>query len=82
MAVEGAQPLDFNAVAKGRLVVRAQPYADVKLGAKNLGQTPFGSLSLPAGEYTAILNYEGKVVEKAFTITAGKETVVAVNMLK
>ncbi|MDP2346016.1 MAG: serine/threonine-protein kinase, partial [Deltaproteobacteria bacterium] len=82
MTVTAGQALDYGAVAKGRLAVRAQPYADVKLGAKTLGTTPFDPLSLPAGTYVAVLSYEGKVIEKSFTITGGKETVVAVNMLK
>jgi serine/threonine-protein kinase len=82
MTVNAGQTLDYGAVGKGRLAVRAQPFADVKLGAKNLGTTPFDPLALPAGDYVAILNYEGKIVEKPFTITGGKETVVAVNMLK
>ena len=73
---------DWNALGKGRLAVRAQPYADVKLGAKNLGTTPFDPLALPVGDYKLVLNYEGKLVEKTFSITAGKETTIAVNMLK
>ena len=82
VSVVAGRPLDFNAVAKGRLSVRAQPWADVKLGTKTLGTTPFDPLSLPAGEYVAVLSYEGKRVEKKFTIAGGRETIVAVNMLK
>ena len=81
MPVTGGK-VDLEALGKGRLAVRAQPFADVKLGQKDLGTTPFDPLSLPPGDYKAVLTYEGKVVEKTFTVTAGRETVVAVNMLK
>ena len=73
---------DFAALAAGRLVVRAQPYADVKLGSKDLGTTPFDAVSLPPGSYRVVLSYEGKVVEREISVTSGKEAVVAVNMLK
>jgi hypothetical protein len=74
--------LDDGALGKGRLVVRAQPYADVKLGGRNLGTTPFEPVSFVEGECAVALSYEGKKVERAVTVTAGKESVVAVNMLK
>jgi hypothetical protein len=74
--------LDYGALKKGRLVVRAQPYADVRLAQKNLGSTPFDPVSLVEGSYTVTLSYEGKKVEQQITVTPGKETVVAINMLK
>ncbi len=74
--------LDYSALKKGRLVVRAQPYADVKLGSKNLGTTPFAPLSLVEGDYTVVLTGDGKKAERKVTIEAGREAVVAVNMSK
>jgi len=74
--------LDYGALGQGRLVVRAQPYAEVKLGGRHLGSTPFDPVSLVEGECTVTLSYEGKKVDKPVKITAGKEAVVAVNMLK
>ena len=74
--------LNYGALKQGRLVVRAQPYADVRLAQKNLGSTPFDPVSLVEGSYTVTLSHEGKKVERQVTVTPGKETIVAVNMLK
>ena len=63
-------------------MVRAQPYADVKLGAKNLGTTPFSPLSLVEGEYLVVLTGDGKRAERKVSIEAGRESIVAVNMAK
>ena len=74
--------LDYGSLKSGRLVVRAQPYADVRLGSKALGTTPFEPLGLVEGSYTVELVYEGKTVRRPVTIAAGKEAVVAVNMTR
>ena len=79
--LEGGR-FDYSAVKKGRLVVRAQPYAEVKLGPKTLGTTPFQPVGLVAGTYKVVLTYEGKRVERTITIDEGREAIVAVNMLK
>ena len=77
-----AGALDYGSLKSGRLVVRAQPFADVRLGTKILGTTPFQPLSLVEGSYTVELMHEGKVIKRAVTVSGGKEAVVAVNMLK
>ena len=77
-----AGALDYSSLKSGCLVVRAPPYAEVRLGSKALGTTPFDPLGLVEGAYTVELVYEGKIVRRPVTVTAGKETVVAVNMAK
>jgi serine/threonine-protein kinase len=74
--------LDYGAIGRGRLVVRAQPWAEVTVGAKELGTTPFEPVMLVAGTYTVRLRHEGRVVEREIIVSPGREAIVAVNMLK
>jgi serine/threonine-protein kinase len=73
---------DYTAIGRGRLVIRAQPWAEVALGTKDLGTTPFEPVMLVAGTYTVRLRHEGRVVDREVTISPGREAIVAVNMLK
>jgi hypothetical protein len=41
--------VDYLSIPSGRLEVRAFPYADVFLGNRKLGTTPFQPIELPAG---------------------------------
>ncbi|MBP9208268.1 MAG: PEGA domain-containing protein, partial [Kofleriaceae bacterium] len=61
--------------ASGRLTLRTDPYAEVYLGSRHLGQTPFAELVLPAGTHTLVLQHPGKKkVTRAVTIKPGQET--------
>ncbi len=61
--------------ASGRLTLRTDPYAEVYLGGRHLGQTPFAELVLPAGTHTLVLQHPGKKkVTRAVTIKPGQET--------
>jgi serine/threonine protein kinase len=66
--------VDWDALPRGRLDVRVEPYADVVLGTEKLGTTPLPPLNVVAGEYTVVLVYEGQRVEKKVDVAAGRDT--------
>lgn len=71
----------FDAVPKGTLEVRAEPYADVFLGTRALGTTPLKPRpELPAGEYRVRLRYEEQERTVPVVIRTGQNTVVRVDM--
>ncbi len=59
----------------GYFTVRTAPYADVYLGARHLGQTPFADLPLPAGTHRLVFRHPAhRPVTRAVTIRAGETT--------
>ncbi|MCE9578585.1 MAG: PEGA domain-containing protein, partial [Deltaproteobacteria bacterium] len=59
----------------GYFTVRTTPYADVYLGARHLGQTPFADLPLPAGTHTLTFRHPAhRPVTRSVTIRAGETT--------
>jgi serine/threonine-protein kinase len=66
--------VDWEALPRGRLDVRVEPYADVLLGAEKLGTTPLSPLAVIAGTYQVTLVYEDQRVEKVVDVAAGRDT--------
>ncbi|RMH43896.1 MAG: PEGA domain-containing protein, partial [Deltaproteobacteria bacterium] len=59
----------------GRLTARTTPWADVYLGGRKLGTTPFANLRLPAGTHTLVFkNPERKPVKRRVVIRPGATT--------
>jgi serine/threonine-protein kinase len=75
---ESSSPSARAAPTKGTLELRVRPYATVFLDGKRLGDTPMGSLPLPAGRYTLrLVNRELKEeVTKSIEVRAGALTTV------
>ena len=62
----------------GYLTVRTDPYSQVHLGKRVLGETPFAGVELPVGTYTLIFkNPTHKPTMRRVTITAGKTAKLA-----
>ncbi|NMB76841.1 MAG: PEGA domain-containing protein [Myxococcales bacterium] len=70
--------------AKGFLLVKANPWAQVKVGGRSLGTTPFDKKELFEGSYTVVLENSTleRTIEKRVTIRAGETTVLEVNFLE
>ena len=69
-------------VAKGRLSLNTEPWTQVFLGARKLGETPILDLSLPAGSYTLKVVNEEKGISKAIMveIKPGQSTVMKLKL--
>ena len=68
--------VDYGTVGSGTVVIRVKPWADVDVGGKKLGQTPFDPITLRAGHYTFHFTREG--INKTVTTdvkTGGTSTV-------
>jgi serine/threonine-protein kinase len=64
-----------HATAMGKLSVRTTPYSNVYEGSRELGQTPFADLEMPAGVHTLTFkNPSHETVTKTVKIVAGKST--------
>ena len=72
--------VDYAALPKGKLDVRAYPYADVYAGSVKLGTTPFSPLRLPVGTYDLKLKYQGQTQRRRVQIKAQKATRVKVRV--
>lgn len=60
---------DVASVPRGKLQVRAFPYAEVSIGTMKVGTTPFPDVELPSGHYTVTLRYEGKTETRTVTVS-------------
>jgi len=71
----GAQEIEFR---KGKLAADVKPWADVYVGAKKLGTTPFAPRELCEGTYVVkLVNSElGAIKEVQVTVTPGNTTVL------
>jgi hypothetical protein len=59
----------------GKLSVRTNPWSDVYIGTRKLGQSPFADMEMPAGTYTLLFKHPThEVVRKTVTITPNKTT--------
>ncbi|RME27104.1 MAG: PEGA domain-containing protein, partial [Deltaproteobacteria bacterium] len=70
--------------AKGKLLVKANPWAHVFINGRKVGTTPLPPQPLYEGRYKVVLKYPplGREEEKTVTITEGKTTMVTANFLK
>ncbi len=71
-------------VAKGKLLVRARPWADVYLNGKKIGTTPLPPRALPPGDYVVRLHNPtlDQETDKRVKIEPGKTARVTVNFLE
>ena len=61
----------------GRLTVKTEPYSDVFLGGRRIGQTPLAEVVVPAGRHVLTFKHPARApVTRAVTIVAGKTTKV------
>jgi serine/threonine protein kinase len=72
--------VSHEALGKGTLDLRVRPWAKVSVGSRALGTTPLDAVSLPAGDYTVSLEWEGKVKTKRVSLSKGKLTTLKVDM--
>jgi serine/threonine-protein kinase len=72
--VQPGGTVDWDALPRGRLDVRVDPWAEVVLGDEKLGTTPITPLAVVAGTYVVVLVYEGQRVEKTVDVVAGRDT--------
>ena len=74
--------VDYDALPKGKLSVRANPFAEVKLGRASLGTTPFPPVDVVAGTYVVKLTKEKRVETRTVQVKAGETLKVAVDFTK
>jgi hypothetical protein len=74
--------LNYSSLPKGKLSVRAFPFATVYVGQDKIGQTPFPPASVVAGKCEIVLKHESKIKKKNVVIRAGKTTTIKENMTK
>jgi hypothetical protein len=65
-------PISYIKLPMGQLSIKAFPYAEVKIGSKALGMTPFPKRSLTAGTYKVTFDYEGEKKTETVTIKKGE----------
>jgi len=76
--VDGKASLD--ALGKGTVDLRVRPWAKVKIGSKSYGTTPIDAIALPVGDYTVLLEWEGKTRKERVVVQKGKMTTIKVDM--
>lgn len=63
---------DYGKLPRGKLQVRAAPFADVFLGSVALGQTPFAPVDLVEGSYLVVFRHEGKEQKVRVDVKGGQ----------
>ncbi|MCC7073476.1 MAG: serine/threonine protein kinase [Deltaproteobacteria bacterium] len=63
---------DYGALPKGRIKVRATPYAEIFLGTESRGSTPYHDVEVVAGEYTLTLKNRGREERRTVTVKPGE----------
>jgi hypothetical protein len=66
-------------VPDGRLSVNAQPWAEVWLGGRGLGQTPIGNVSVPIGTHEVVFRHP-EFGERRATVSIGLKTPARIGM--
>jgi hypothetical protein len=66
---------DWDALPSVQLLLRARPWATVKLGDELLGQTPLQPVSVVPGRYVVRFERPGQVVTRTVDVRAGVGTV-------
>jgi serine/threonine-protein kinase len=77
-----AASVDFNALPRGKLQARAQPFAEVWIGIKSLGTTPVEPADLAAGTYTVRFVYQGREEKRVVEVKSGDVTGVNVDFTR
>ena len=71
---------DYQSLGTGTVLVRVQPWANIELGNKKLGETPVDRLTLPAGRYTFKLTREALTKTASVDVKAGGNAIVNVDL--
>jgi hypothetical protein len=71
--VDGAA--DWDALPRVSLLLRARPWASVRLGEEELGQTPLQPIRVVPGRYRVRFENNGRVVLRTVDVEAGAEAV-------
>ncbi|MDP2345908.1 MAG: protein kinase [Deltaproteobacteria bacterium] len=74
--------VDYASLPKGKLSIRANPFANVKLGRASLGTTPFPPVDVVVGSYVVRLVYEKRVELRTVQVKEGETLKVAVDFTK
>ena len=80
-SVAVADEVDFAALPRGTVQARANPFADVTVGTKSLGTTPFPPIELVAGRYTLVFTYEGRSEKRVVEVKPGETTRIGVDFM-
>lgn len=78
LPVTGA-PLDWSALPHGKIQPRVNPFADVFVGVKSLGTTPFPPADLVAGSYVLRFRYDGREISRTVEVKADQTVRIAVD---
>ena len=62
---------DYGALPKGRIQIRATPYAEIFLGTEARGSTPFHDVEVVVGEYAVTLKNKGRSEKRTVTVKEG-----------
>ena len=62
---------DYEALPKGRIQIRAVPYAEILLGSEPRGSTPYQDVEVVVGEYTVTLRNKGRTERRTVSVKAG-----------
>ena len=62
---------DYEALPKGRIQIRAVPYAEILLGSEPRGSTPYQDVEVVVGEYTVTLRHKGRTERRTVSVKAG-----------
>jgi PEGA domain len=71
--------VDYAALPRGKLQLRANPYADVSIGKESLGTTPFPPVDVVTGTYTIRFRYSGREEVRTVEVAAGETVRAAVD---
>ncbi|MBI1947653.1 MAG: serine/threonine protein kinase [Deltaproteobacteria bacterium] len=63
---------DYGKLPRGKLQVRAAPFADVFLGSEALGTTPFAPVELVEGSYVVVFRHGGKEQKEKVEVKGGQ----------
>jgi hypothetical protein len=66
---------DWDALPRVPLLLRARPWASVRLGEEELGQTPLQPVRVVPGRYRVRFEQDGRVVTRVVEVRAGLEAV-------
>jgi hypothetical protein len=80
--VQEGKSIEYDALPRGQLLVRAKPWARVRVGEDDLGMTPLEPVSLVAGTYRLHLEYNDRTQDREVVVEAGQVTLVKSDLTK
>jgi serine/threonine protein kinase len=82
LLVGGEATIDYATLPRGRVAFRILPWAEVKIGEKELGSTPIPDFETVIGTYDVNLVWEDRVKTVRVDVRAGGESVLKQDMRK